>query len=230
MDPEDAAFYHWYGPWTPFTPPDVAALFAGLGAPWWIVGGWAIEAFTRRSRPHEDIDIGFFRADLPVILERLEPELCVWSNLGGTLRPLKRPEDLLDGCRQLWVRRDGASPWLMDLAMTPHDGQTWISVRDDRVRMPLEDAVFVGPDGIRYLRPEIVMSLKARDPRPSSEGDLDAILPLLDADACGSLRDAIALYDPGHRWLERIGERDGEGGQGADGHEHCVSPRRSSPT
>src|SRR4051794_36926223 len=66
---------------------DVAALFESLRAPWWIVGGWAIEAFTGRPRPHDDIDIGFFRADLPIIIERLEPGLCVWSNLSGTLRP-----------------------------------------------------------------------------------------------------------------------------------------------
>jgi len=210
MDPEDVAFYRWYGPWAPLTPPEVAVMFAGLGAPWWIVGGWAIEAFTHRARPHEDIDVAFFRADLPLVLERLEPELCVWSNASGTLRPLKRLDDLLEGCRQLWVRRDGGSPWLMDLAITPHDGGTWISVRDDRVRLPLEDAVFVGADGIRYLRPEIVMGLKARNPRPSSDADLEAVLPLLDAGARTSLRDAIALYDPGHPWLERVG------GPGAD--------------
>ena len=36
-----------------------------LDAPWWIVGGWAIDAFTGRPREHHDIDVGFFRADLP---------------------------------------------------------------------------------------------------------------------------------------------------------------------
>jgi hypothetical protein len=204
MDPDDVEFYRWYGPWAPLTPPLVAGLLAGLPVPWWIVGGWAIEAFTGRPRVHEDIDVGFFRADLPVILERLAPDLCVWSNLSGTLRPLKQPEDLLDGCRQLWVRRDGASPWLMDLAITPHDGQTWISVRDDKIRMPLEDALFEGADGIRYLRPEIVLSLKARNPRASSKADLDAALPMLGEEARTSLHDAIALYHPGHPWLERV--------------------------
>lgn len=204
MDEEDVAFYRWYGPWAPLTPPQVAERFAGLAAPWWIVGGWAIDAFTARSRVHEDIDVGFFRADLPAVLERLTPDLCVWSNLSGTLRPLKRPEDLLDGCRQLWVRRDGASPWLIDLAMTPHDGDTWISVRDDRVRMPLDEATFEAPDGIRYLRPEIVLSFKLKRQR-SDDVDFDAVLPMLGEDARRSLIEAIALYHPGHPWLERIG-------------------------
>jgi hypothetical protein len=91
MDDEDVEFYRWYGPWAPLTPPAVEALFAGLEAPWWIVGGWAIEAFTGQPRVHEDIDVGFFRADLPLILERLAPDLCVWSNLSGTLRPSSGP-------------------------------------------------------------------------------------------------------------------------------------------
>ena len=207
MDPEDIEFYRWYGPWDPLTPPQVAELLAGLQAPWWIVGGWAIEAFTGRTRVHEDIDVGFFRADLPVVLERLAPDRCVWSNLSGTLRPLKRPEDLPEGCRQLWVRRDGGSPWQMDLAMTPHDGDTWISVRDDRVRMPLAEATFERADGIRYLRPEIVLSFKLKRQR-SDDVDFDTALPMLDEAARASLHDAIALYHPGHPWLERIPRTD----------------------
>jgi len=217
MDPDDVEFYRWYGPWAPLTPPQVAELLAGLPAPWWIVGGWAIDAFTGRSRAHEDIDVAFFRADLPAVLERLAPELCVWSNRDGALRPLERAEDLPEGCRQLWVRRDGASPWLMDLAMTPHDGDTWISTRDDRVRIPLAEATFV-VDGIRYLRPEIVLSFKARPPRPDGDlnfmarsdkpkdqDDFDAALPILDSKASAALRAAIELYRPGHPWLERLG-------------------------
>jgi Aminoglycoside-2''-adenylyltransferase len=202
MDEEDIEFYRWFGPWAPLEPPEVAELFARLEAPWWVVGGWAIDAFTGRPRVHEDIDVAFFRADLPLILDRLVPDYCVWSNLSGTLRPLKRPEDLLDGCRQLWVRRDGASPWLIDLAMTPHDGGTWISVRDERVRMPLDEATFEA-DGIRYLRPEIVLSFKLKRQR-HDDGDFDTALPMLDTDARAALRAAIELYHPGHPWLDRM--------------------------
>src|SRR6187402_1263329 len=78
MDEDDRQFYRWYGPWTPLTPPQVADLFAGVAARWWIVGGWAVDAFTGRSRDHDDIDIGFFKADLPAILDQLSPDLCVW--------------------------------------------------------------------------------------------------------------------------------------------------------
>jgi hypothetical protein len=201
---EDRDFYRWYGAWAPLTPPEFAERFAGLGARWWIVGGWAVDAFTGIPREHEDIDIAFFRADLSVVLARLSPELCVWSNLSGTLRPLRRAEDLLDGARQLWVRRDGDSPWVMDLAMTPHEGETWISPRDERIRRPLAEATFTAADGIRYLRPELVLFMKARVARSKDDRDLATILPRLDPEARAWLAWAIELVHPGQRWLGTI--------------------------
>jgi hypothetical protein len=204
---EDRDFYRWYGAWDPLTPPEVAARLEGLGARWWIVGGWAVDAFTGVAREHEDIDVAFFRADLSVILDRLSSDLCVWSNLSGTLRPLRRAEDLLEGARQLWVRRDGDSPWLFDLAMTPHDGDTWISPRDHRIRRPFDDATFVAADGIRCLRPELVLFMKARVARTKDDRDLAAILPMLEPEPRAWLRETIALVHPGHRWLDQLGPR-----------------------
>jgi hypothetical protein len=201
---EDRDFYRWYGAWAPLTPAEVAQLLDGLAAPWWIVGGWAVDAFTGVAREHEDIDVAFFRSDLPAILDRLSPGLCVWSNLSGTLRPLREPDDLLDGARQLWVRRDGDSPWVMDLAMTPHEGDTWISPRDDRVRLPLTDATFMAASGIRYLRPELVLFMKARTARSKDDADLAAILPSLDPSAGVRLRGWLELVHPGHHWLGLI--------------------------
>lgn len=203
---EDRDFYRWYGAWAPLTPPEVARLLDGLAAPWWIVGGWAVDAFTGVPREHEDIDVAFFREDLPAILDRLSPGLCVWSNLSGTLRPLRKPDDLLDSARQLWVRRDGDSPWVMDLAMTSHEGEAWISPRDDRVRLPMAEATFVAASGIRYLRPELVLFMKARTARSKDDADLAAILPSLEPSARGRLRDWIQLVHPGHRWLAVIAD------------------------
>ena len=204
MDDEDREFYRWYGPWSPLDPAQVASLFEGLGAPWWLVGGWAIESFSGRARVHEDIDVGFFRADLPAVLALLAPDFCVWSNRSGTLRPLKRPSDLLRGCRQLWVRRDGAGPWLMDLAMTPHDGETWIHARDDVIRLPLREALLERDDGIRYVRPEVALTFKARRRSPKNDADLEAVLPGLAPAPRAWLMTAIERYDPAHPWLDRI--------------------------
>jgi hypothetical protein len=199
-------FFRWYGEWASVMPGQAAAYLEGAGVHWWVVGGWAVDAFTGEAREHEDIDVGFFRADLPVVLAHLSRELCVWSNLSGTLRPLRSPEDLLRGARQLWVRRDAQSSWLLDLAMTAHDGDTWISPRDPRVRLPFEEATFVAPDGIRYLRPELVLYMKARVARPKYDADLERILPRLEPAALERLRTWLELVHPGHRWLARLPE------------------------
>ena len=51
-DDEDAEFYRWYGAGQLLDPPGVAALMTGFERPWWLVGGWSIQAFTgAASRP-----------------------------------------------------------------------------------------------------------------------------------------------------------------------------------
>ena len=64
VDPEDAEFYRWYGAWQPLDPPGVAALMAGFDRPWWLVGGWSIEAFTGVAREHEDVDLSILACDV----------------------------------------------------------------------------------------------------------------------------------------------------------------------
>jgi hypothetical protein len=205
MSDEDREFYRWYGPWKPLTPNGVKRLMDGAGIRWWIIGGWAIEAFTGIAREHEDIDVSFFGDDLGRLIDHLGPTHCIWSNRDGTLRPLKTPDDNLEGARQMWVRRDGSSPWVMDLAMNPHEGETWISVRDEKVRMPIDEATFT-KSGVSYLRPEIVMWMKARVARPKDDADLARIIPLLDVDTRSWLRERIRTKHPTHRWLKLLAE------------------------
>ena len=94
---------------------------------------------------------------------------------------VREPDDLLEDARQLWVRRDAASPWIIDLAMTPHEGDLWLSPRAPRVRRPLSEATFVAGDGIRYLRPELVLSMKARLARTKDDRDLAVLDTVVEA-------------------------------------------------
>ena len=176
---------------------------AGAPFPWWVAGGWAIEAFTGRPRAHEDTDVALFRDALPAVLGHLLPNYCVWSNQSGSLRPLREPDELPEDCRQLWVRRDAASPWLFDLLLTPHELGTWVSVRDARVRRDYAGAVFVA-DGVRYLRPELVLHLKAKLGRTKDDEDFRTVLPSLDAEARAWLRSALELANRDHPWLNQL--------------------------
>lgn len=125
----------------------------------------------------------------------------------GPWESLSPPEVAADGCEQLWVRRDGAGPWLADLGLTPHDGTTWISKRDERIRLPFDRATFVATDGIRYLRPEVSLHMKAKLLRSKDDVDLDSTLPLLRPEDVDWLRGTIALTQPDHPWLAVLDQR-----------------------
>jgi hypothetical protein len=66
--------------------------------------------------------------------------------------------------------------------LRPAEAGTWISVRDERIRRTFAEAVF-SHDDIHYLRPEIVLDLKAKLKRPKDDSDFNAAVSLLEADA-----------------------------------------------
>ncbi|WP_193610395.1 nucleotidyltransferase domain-containing protein [Nocardioides lijunqiniae] len=68
-----------YGPWLARTPQDAAVLFEEYEGPWWIAGGWAIEAFTNVPRHHGDVDPSIPRSDVAALHQHLVGRLDVWQ-------------------------------------------------------------------------------------------------------------------------------------------------------
>ena len=206
-DEEDRAFLDLYGPWDPLNPARARELMTGYPAPWWIVGGHAIEAFTGVPRMHEDVDLVIFARDVPAFRAQLGDRFHLWSNFGGTFRPIddKHP-DPLDPRSQIWVRREARSPWLLDCILNPDADGRWQSKRDPEHVADLEDVTWVADDGIRYLNPEITLFFKAAQHRVKDEIDLDNAWPLLSDEQRAWLRDAVRRYDREHPWNERLAE------------------------
>jgi hypothetical protein len=196
-------FQRLFGPWAPYEPPALADLLAGAAFRWWIGGGWAVEAVTGTRREHEDIDVVVLRRDLPQVRRHLD-RFHLWSAHGGTLAPLLNGTDLPLDHEQLWVRRNAYSPWVMDVLLTPAEGEDWIYKHDHRLRRPLAEVGFVGPDGLPYLRPEVVLLFKARLSRAKDSADFDALLRSLGAEAKSWLATALELTERGHPWIERL--------------------------
>lgn len=100
-----------YGAWAPRSPEDAAILFAGLGVPWWAVGGRALEAFTGVSRHHDDIDLEVMRSALPALRDHIDGRRHVWAAWQGGIHPLlpDAPDELPDGCGQVGPRENAAS-------------------------------------------------------------------------------------------------------------------------
>jgi hypothetical protein len=203
---EDRDFFRRYGAWAPFDPARLAAFMAGFPRPWWIVGGRSIEAFTGVPREHEDVDLSILACDIPALRAHVGDEWCLWSNDGGTLRPLTdRHPEVLDVQSQIWVRRSAYEPWVIDLPITPDVDGLWTNKRMPDHVLPVEDATWVADDGLRYLRPEITLLYKAVLHRAKDDRDLAVTWPLLAPDRQDWLRDAVRRLYPDHAWLDRIG-------------------------
>jgi hypothetical protein len=190
-----------YGPWVPRTPQDAAALLEGYRGPWWIAGGWAIEAFTDVPRPHGDVDPSIPRSDVHALRGHLSGRLDVWQADSGSLRPLTGEADPLpESCENLWLRPSGAEPWEYDVILMSTTPTTWTFKRDSRISLPLQEILWER-DGIAYLRPEVQLLHKAAGLRPRDHADFDACAPLLDRTSRTWLRTALETAHPGHPWL-----------------------------
>ncbi len=205
MDEEERAFRRLYGPWAEQTPLGAAVLLDGLDAPWWISGGWAIEAFTGVSRRHEDVDVTIFRRNVAALRRQLGGTHHLWAAGSGTLRPVtdERPR-VPSWAGQIWIREHALAPWLVDVQLNAGDRKGWVFKRDPAVVLPLDWATWTAADGVRYLRPELVLAHKVRLARTKDDDDLAATLPLLEPRARAWLSDYVDRAAPGHRWQGRL--------------------------
>lgn len=202
---EEDAFLALYGPWEPMDPVRFAREMEGFGRPWWVVGGWAIEAATGYRREHEDTDVSILARDVPAFVEFMDGRWHVWNNVGGVLHPLGGQwRDVDEPASQLWLRADATSPWIVDVPLTPDDGGRWTNkVVSDHVDH-VENVTWVADDGVRYLLPEIVLVYKARLRRRKDDPDFEATLPVLNSERRNWMRHALLALVPDHHWLSRL--------------------------
>jgi hypothetical protein len=206
-DLSDQDFTELYGAWAPHTPQDAAELLEGYGGSWWVVGGWAAQAFTGEPRPHDDVDIAIQRGDLGKFRDHLVSRMHIWRNDGGTLSPVLADdpdETYPTQFLQLWLRRNAASRWEYDVNCDPGKAGQWVNRRLPAMTLPLVKVTWGDPEGIRYINPEILLLFKARQARPKDEADFAAIVPLLSKRRLTWLRDTLTQVHPGHAWLERL--------------------------
>lgn len=201
----DQQFEQLYGPLAHLRPSQAAGLLDGLAAPWWIVGGWAIEAFTGHHRDHEDLDVCVLACDVPLLLEHFIGTHHVWAIGAGMLCPvLTVGQRLPTWLNQIWVRETATEPWLLDVIVTPDLDGRWVFERDPTYVDDLESVTWHADDGIVYQKPEITLSFKAAHARSKDTADLEVALPKLTPAAKAWLAETITRLHPGHSWLRRF--------------------------
>lgn len=190
-----------WGTWDHLSVESVAALFAGFPGPWWVAGGYAIDALAgARRREHDDVDIGVFAADQLAVQAHLAGWELHAADPPGTLRPWLDGETLPPPVHDIWARRDAGDSWRFQLMLNPGGPGEFVCRRDERIRVPLGDAIW-WRDGVPYLAPEVQLFFKAKAPRAKDEQDFADCLPLLSAAQRGFLSWALELVHPGHPWL-----------------------------
>ena len=194
---EDVYWFNLYGPWDALDMAGAVEFFDGFDRPWWLVGGWAIEAFTGAPREHEDIDVSILACDAPALREFVGDRWHLWTNVNGLIRPMSdQYPDLPEPDAQIWVRRNASSPWVMDMPVTPDIDGLWQNKREPEHIAPLDEVTWVTDAGVRVINPEIALLFKARIERTKDRRDLDRALPLLDGDQRAWLRDAVGRLWP----------------------------------
>ena len=168
LSAEELAFQRRYGPWLPWTPEQAKAVFDRSGLTWWIAGGWAIVAFTGEPREHVDIDVSLWRRDVPTLVKAFEGSYDVWA-AGGALTPLFGDRlQMPESADQCWIRQHALAPWRADCVLNLDRDGRWVSRRDPEFDAPLDEITWER-DGIRYLKPEVTLSFKAKLHRPKDD-------------------------------------------------------------
>lgn len=193
-------------PWRPLDPAALTDLLGGVDAPWWLAGGWAIDAFLGRvTRVHEDTDVLVLRRDQAAFRDALSSWDVHAADPPGTLRPWPVGEVLPPSVHDVWCRPTPASPWALQLMIDDSDGEDWVYRRDPRLRRPVASLSGPASDARRaVLAPEVQLLQKSKGRRPKDEADLALAAPVLSPGARAWLRDALDLVSPGHEWAVRL--------------------------
>ncbi|MFD8792830.1 nucleotidyltransferase domain-containing protein [Streptomyces vinaceus] len=193
----EALHARWSSCWTPS---EVARQLAGVGTPWYVAAGWALDLFRgRQTRAHGDIEIAIPDANFPEVADRF-PGYVFDAAGSGRIWEDATPE-VLAAAHQTWLRDPATGNYLLDVFREPHDGDTWICRRDERIRLPYSDIIHHTQDGIPYLAPELVLLFKAKHARQKDQSDFDATLPHMSPPQRETLAELLNRVHPGHPWI-----------------------------
>lgn len=196
-----------WGPdtWDAWDPWTIASLLDGVRARWYVAGGWALDLFRgRQTRPHEDLEIGVPLWEFDPVRDRLSTYDFYVAGREG-FWPVEAAGPAYFEYQQTMVRDPSTDRWRLDVLRCPDDGVNWICALDRTIHRPHAEAVAHTPDGIPYLRPELVLLFKALQTRPKDQLDFDSTAPHLPADSQAWLATTLAqATGPHHPWLERL--------------------------
>jgi hypothetical protein len=207
----------------------VRDLLQGLRTPWFLCGGWAVDAWLgRQTRDHADVDIAVFHHDQRAIFAHLSG----WALVGhdpnvadDTSEPWNGRH--LDLPAHIHVPTSGSplatstavrhTAFEFEFLLNERAGHDWVLNREAQLTVPVDGAVRRPAGGLPTAAPEVVLFYKAGGNltyaeveaggygiRPHDEQDLLALLPTLTGPQRSWLRESLATVRPGHPWLTHL--------------------------
>ena len=187
-----------------------AAVMAAFDRPWFLCGGWSVDAWLgRTTREHQDIDVAVFQEDQAVLYALMADRI-----------PVGHDDTVDDSTQEPWAGR-----WLQmpahihakepelewDFQLCERDGTDLLLRRAPLHVLPLERATGMTDWGVPAFTPPAIVYYKAvaptwRDsprgePRAHDIADCELLLPLLDQADRRWLAEGIGSVEPGHPWL-----------------------------
>ena len=190
--------------WEPLSLEEVKKLLGPVSAPWWIAGGYALDLFIgHETRKHVDVDVAALRRDQQAFRDALG-KWDVRIAHAGELIPWKKGEPLKPEHHDVWARETPTDPWRLEVLFEESEGKRWAYRRNPRIGLNIADLGRHDANDNHFIRPEVNLLYKSKEPRPVDETDFLYALPGLDVAQKGWLVGALYTIDPTHRWIERL--------------------------
>jgi hypothetical protein len=186
-------------------PRRIEALFNGIGGPWYVAGGWALDLYLERvTRPHGDIEVLISREHQELIhrqfrsnqLNKMVPSLG-----GGTEEPWPVNHYLELPIHQIRVRLPEMA---FDIFLGDFVGEMWTYRRDPRITRLGTQIGGKGSLNVPFLMPEIVLLFKAKNPASKDDGDFLQIADRLSDCGARWLLAALQTAHPTCPWIELL--------------------------
>ena len=171
---------------------------------WFIAGGWAIDFYLGEiSRSHEDVEIAIFRGD-QIALQNYLNDWILQKAKNSALVAWNPNEFLELPVHEIHCLHETNEPRSFEILLNEKNADEWIYRRNERIRKPLTEIYSTAESGIRFLRPEIVLLYKSKNPRMKDERDFESVMKRLDAKSKGWLKNALAVCDSKHHCLQSL--------------------------
>lgn len=185
-------------------PLQIAALMKDFLADWFVVGGWAIDLFLEEeTRFHEDIEIAVFRRDQLILRNYLDGWIFQKAE-NQTLSIWKQDEFLELPVHEIHCFQENLAPPNFEVLLNERNDNEWIYRRNPKIAKLLNESYLTSNSGVRFLRPEIVLLYKSKNPRAKDELDFQNVVERLDAESKNWLRNALTVCDSKHLWLQKL--------------------------